>query len=142
MTINIYDVKTFQIKSILNPNIEKYVKCISLNKGTSKELAAYYEGEILIFDLKKEIVIEKFKCSEPKQIEFNKDNQLSIVLINGDLQYLDLYKKKIEDVKILGKAILSRWYPFDVNISYLIYFLFYLKSQQKLLMLIIKEKLF
>jgi hypothetical protein len=115
MTINIYDVKTFQIKSILNPNIEKYVKCIALSKGTNKELAAYYEGEILIFDLQKEIVIEKFKCSEPRQIEYNIDNQLSIVLNNGDLQYLDLYKKKIEDVKISGKAILSKWYPFDVN---------------------------
>jgi len=115
MTINIYDVKTFQIKSILNPNLEKIVRCIALNKGTNKELAAYFEGEILIFDLQKEIIIERFKCAEPKQIEYNKDNQLSIVLNNGDLQILDLYKKKIESVKISGKAILSKWYPFEVN---------------------------
>lgn len=114
MTINIYDVKTFQIKSILNPNIEKLVRCIAINKGTNKELAAYFEGGILIFDIQKEIILEKFKCSEPKQIEFNKDNQLSIVLNNGDLQVLDLYKKKIDNIKISGKAILSRWYPFDV----------------------------
>jgi hypothetical protein len=114
MTINIYDVNTFQIKSILNPNIEKYVRCISLNKGKNKELAAYFDGEILIFDVQKEIIIDRYKCIDPKQIEFNKDNQLSIILNNGDLKILDLYKKKIENLKINGKAIISRWYPFEV----------------------------
>lgn len=113
MTINIYDAKTFQIKSILNPNIERLVRCIAINKGTNKELAAYYEGGILLFDIQKETIIEKFKCAEPKQLEFNKDNQISIVLSNGDLQILDLFKKKIENIKVSGRVNLSRWYPFE-----------------------------
>ncbi len=114
MTVNVYDIKNFQLKSILNPNIEKMIRCIALNQGTNKELAVYYDVEILIFSIPEEKIIERYKCQEPKQMEFNRDNKLMIVTKNGDIFYLDFYKKKIENVKINGKASIARWFPFDV----------------------------
>lgn len=114
MTINIYDLNTLQLKSILNPNVEKMIKSIALNQGNKKELAVYYEQDVLIFNVPEEKIIERFKCNEPRQIEFNRDNKLLILSKTGELQYLDLYKKKVENIKISGKALIARWYPFDV----------------------------
>ena len=118
MTINVYDLKTFQLKCILNPNIEKMIKSIAMNQGKNKEIAAYYDQEILIFSIPEEKIIDRYKCNEPKQIEFNKENKLLIVTKTGELLFLDLYKKKIENIKITGKAQIARWYPFDVILYY------------------------
>ena len=115
MTINVYDLTTFQLKCILNPNIEKMIKCIAINQGNNKELAVYYDLEVLIFSIPEEKIIERYKCPEPRQMEFNKDNKLLIIGKTGDLQYLDFYKKKIEAIKISGKVTIARWYPFDVK---------------------------
>jgi len=121
MTINVYDLSTFQIKCILNPNIEKIIKCIAINKGAKNELAVYYDAEILIFSIEEEKIIERYKCTEPRQIEFNRNNKLIIVCKNGDIQYLDICKKKIENVKISGKASIARWYPFDVITKFMFF---------------------
>jgi len=120
MIISVYDLATYQLRCILNPNIEKMIKCIAMNQGSNKEIAVYYETEILIFSITEEKIIERFKCIEPKQLEFNKDNKLIIVGRNGEIQYIDLYKKKIENIKISAKANIARWYPFDVKFINLI----------------------
>ena len=114
MTVNIYDLSTFQLRCILNPNLEKMIKCIAINQGTNKELAVFYDVEILIYSIPEEKIIERYKCPEPKQMEFNKDNKLLIIGKNGDIQFLDFYKKKIEQIKISGKATIAKWYPFEV----------------------------
>ncbi len=115
MTVNIYDLSTLQLRSIINPNLEKVIKCIAINQGTNKELAVFYDVEILIYSIPEEKILERYKCPEPRQMEFNKDSKLLIVGKNGEIQYLDLYKKKVETIKISGKACIARWYPFDVS---------------------------
>lgn len=85
-----------------------------MNQGKNKELAVYYDVEILIYSIPEEKIIERYKCPEPRQMEFNKDNKLFIVGKNGEILYLDFYKKKLEQIKITGKATIARWYPFDV----------------------------
>lgn len=120
MTINVFNYKNFQLKCILNPKIEKFIKSLSLNPGKNHELAVFYEDECLIFSIAEEKLMEKFKCPEARFIEFNKDNKLLIVTKKDELYYLDLFKKKVEQLKTIGKVIIAKWYPFNVikNIYY------------------------
>lgn len=115
MTINIFLQDSYQLKCILNPNIEKFIKCLALNIGKTHELAAFYDQEIILFSASEEKIIEKFKCPEPRYLEFNNDNKLLILTKNMELLCLDLLKKKIEPIKGTGKATLAKWYPFNVR---------------------------
>lgn len=114
MTINIFDMDTFSLKCVLNPNLELFIKCLALNQKNLNELAVYYNDEIMFFDISTEKLIDKIKIPEPKYIQYNKDGKLLIVTKKEDLIYLDLSKKKIENIKFPGKAVLAKWNPKNV----------------------------
>jgi hypothetical protein len=116
MTINVFSLKNYQIKCILNPSIEKFVKCLCLNVGRSHELAVYFDGEILIYNILEEKVIEKIKTPEPKYIEFNSESKLLILSKDNLLYIYDIKKKKGESLKTNSdKVTMARWYPFNVS---------------------------
>lgn len=125
MTINVFSLKNYQIKCILNPSIEKFVKCLCLNVGRSHELAVYFDGEILIYNILEEKVIEKIKASEPKYIEFNSESKLLILSKDNQIYIYDLKKRHGENIKTNGEKVsMARWYPFNVRILIFIFFKF------------------
>lgn len=116
MTINVFYIHNFQLKCILNPNIEKFIRCIAINTGKSNELAVYYDQEVMIYDIEDEKIKEKIKInSEARYLEFNTDNKLLIVTKNEELFVYDLITKKISQIKTSDKVLLAKWYPFNVN---------------------------
>jgi hypothetical protein len=120
MTINVFSIKNFQLKCILNPDVEKMIKCLCLNQGNSDELAVYFEDEILIFNILQERVIDKIKCNEPLYMEYNRENRLLIVTKKEELFHIETSKKKIEQIKTTGKALIAKWNPFNVKIRLII----------------------
>jgi hypothetical protein len=115
MTINVFILNTFQIKCILNPSVEKFIKCLSLNTGRTQELAVYFDQDILIYNIEQEKVIEKVKSHEPRYIEFNSDSKLLILSKDNLISYYDMAKKKMESIKVSDKVTVARWYPFNVK---------------------------
>lgn len=114
MTVNIFYLKNFQLKCIFNPKIEKYVKSVCLNKGKSKELAVFYDTDVLIFDVEEEKVKETFKILNLKYMEFNSDNKLVLITRFEELLIYDMNKKKLDQLKGAEKVLLAKWYPFNV----------------------------
>jgi len=114
MTVNIFYLKNFQLKCIFNPKIEKYVKSVCLNKGKSKELAVFYDSDVLIFDVEEEKVKETFKILNLKYMEFNSDNKLVLITRFEELLIYDMNKKKLDQLKGAEKVLLAKWYPFNV----------------------------
>ena len=116
MTINVFSKKNNQIKCILNPKIEKIIKCICFNKSNNNELLSYYDEEILIFSITDEKIIQKYKTPEPRMIDINTDEKILIVTNKDELCYFDMIKKKLDNIKTNGKVITAKWNPFDVFI--------------------------
>ena len=117
MTVNIFSLKNFQLKCIFNPKIEKYVKCVCLNQGKSNELAVFYEGEVIIFNIEEEKIKETFKIQNyVKYMEFNNDNKLLLITKNEELNIFDMNKKKLDPMKGAEKVLSAKWYPFNVSI--------------------------
>jgi WD40 repeat protein len=119
MTINVFNIKNFSLRCILNPRIEKVVKCLALNPTNHNELVCYYEDEFLFFSVSDEKLMEKHKVPEPRLVEYNNDNKILIVTGKDELCYFDIYKKKLETVKTSGRVVTAKWNPFNqVEIAY------------------------
>jgi WD40 repeat protein len=119
MTINVLNLKNFQIKCILNPGLEKFVKCLAFNKGKRKELACFYENEILIYDVEDEKIIYRIKVNEPEFLEFNLKNQLLIMCRNNSLFYWDMENLQLNSIKTVDKVTAAKWNPFnDFELAY------------------------
>jgi hypothetical protein len=114
MTINVYNLKNYSLQCILNPRIEKVIKCLALNPINHNELVCYYDEELLFFSISDEKVVEKYKIHEPRLIEYNNDNKILIVTAKDELCYFDIYKKKVENIKASGRVIMAKWNPFNV----------------------------
>jgi WD40 repeat protein len=115
MTINVFTIKNNQLKCILNPKIEKFVKCICLSQTDSNVLVSYYDEELLFFSINDEKVTDRYKTPEPRVIEINKDGKILIVSNKDELYYFDHSKKKLETIKTHGKVITGTWNPFNQN---------------------------
>jgi hypothetical protein len=113
MTINVFNIKDFQIKCILNPGLEIFAKSLCMNQGKRKELAVYYFNEILIFDLDEEKIKIKIKIETVLDMEFNIEDQLLIIQKNGGLCYYHMVKKKVENIKA-ERVSIAKWNPFTV----------------------------
>jgi WD40 repeat protein len=119
MTINVFSLKNFQVKCILNPGLEKFVKCLTLNNGNRKELACFYEEEILIFDVEDEKIIGKINVNETEFLEFNSKNQLLILCRDNSLFYSDIENRQLNSVKTVDKVTAAKWNPFnDLELAY------------------------
>jgi hypothetical protein len=115
MTINVFNLKNNSLHCILNPRIEKTIKCLALNPVNTNELVCYYEEELLFFSINDEKLVEKYKTPEPRLIEYNNDNKILIVTAKDELCYFDIHKKKLENIKASGRIITAKWNPYNVK---------------------------
>jgi len=117
MTVNIYNHKNYQLKCILNPNVEKMIKCLCLTPGSGFELIVFYDEEFLIFDIKEERLTHKIIHPQvPVYLEFNTSNQLIIVNKNGKLEFFDNNTRAVHSVLVNEGYFMkmAKWNPFVV----------------------------
>ncbi len=117
MTINVYYHKNYQLKCILNPNIEKMIKCLCLVPAQGFELIVFYEDEFLIFDINEEKLTHKIiHPTIPLYLEFNTANQLMVVNKTGKLEFFDNNTRKLNNIVVNEGHFMkmAKWNPFLV----------------------------
>ena len=125
----IIEKSTNRIKSILNKNNNKFIKCIALNKENFSELAIFYDLEIFLYDINVEKIISSIEAENVIKMEFNKEKKLLILNSKGELFYVNLItnnnnldetkeqtnKLKLTQIKIKNFCLNFQWNPFNAN---------------------------
>ncbi len=121
VTAIILDMKTKRIKNIVNNNSDNFIKSIALNKGSTSQLAIFYDEEIIIYDIRQDQNLFLLNKNDIIFMEFNNDNKIIVLTSKGELSYFDIFspltkeneKNELKIIKTKGNVLYVKWYPFN-----------------------------
>ena len=115
MAVMIYSIKTKELKTILKPVNDRFLKILALNKGNKNEIALYYpKNGIYIYDIITTSEIYNYNnLNDIIFLTFNTDDKLLVLNEKNEIFIVDIKTHNITQWKVCGKPNLIAWYPFN-----------------------------
>ena len=117
MAVMIYSIKTKELKTILKPVQDRFLKIIALNKEKKNEIAIYYpKNGIFLYDIVTTSEIHNYNnFNDLLNFSFNIDDKLLVLNEKNEIFIIDIKTHNITQWKVCGKPNLIAWYPFNKN---------------------------